>query len=165
MAVRLPALHACRPLPSRKISVIHFCYMLGRPQGHCAAGRIRWIERSNDPIGIRTRDFAACSVVPEQTSLPRAQEIIKCWTFFWIWKFVSWALKSLNFPLPLCFSIFRCRCDGDVFWRKCRCVSSRTFLASIQYFEPLSFHTELFKNKPWLLMSLYALYNSRQLKL
>jgi hypothetical protein len=44
---------------------------LSRPQGHCAAGRIRSIEKSND-IGNRTRDLPACSIVPQPTMLPRA---------------------------------------------------------------------------------------------
>jgi hypothetical protein len=36
------------------------------------AGRIRSIEKSNDLIGIRTRDLPACSIVPQPVTLPRA---------------------------------------------------------------------------------------------
>jgi hypothetical protein len=32
---------------------------------HSAAGRIRWIEKSNDLIGNQTRDLPACSIVPQ----------------------------------------------------------------------------------------------------
>jgi hypothetical protein len=63
MAVRLPALRAGLSLPPRKLPVTHFCYMLSRPQGHSAAGRVRSSEKSKDLIGIRTRDLPACSIV------------------------------------------------------------------------------------------------------
>jgi hypothetical protein len=49
----------------RKIPGTHFHQRLSRPQGHSAAGRIRSIEKSNDLIGIRTRDFPDCSIVPQ----------------------------------------------------------------------------------------------------
>jgi hypothetical protein len=38
--------------------------MLSRPQGHSAAGRIKLIEDSSDPILNRTRDLPVCSSVP-----------------------------------------------------------------------------------------------------
>jgi hypothetical protein len=41
-------------------------------RGHSAAGRIKSIEKLNDLIGNRTRDFPACSIVPKPTTLPRA---------------------------------------------------------------------------------------------
>jgi hypothetical protein len=44
--------HACYPLP------------LSRPQGHCAARRIRSIEKFGDLIGKRTRKLPACNVLP-----------------------------------------------------------------------------------------------------
>jgi hypothetical protein len=72
MAVKLSALCAGRPLPPRKIPGTHICQRLSRPQGHNAAGRIRSIEKSNDPIGNKTRDLPACSIVPQPTTLPRA---------------------------------------------------------------------------------------------
>jgi hypothetical protein len=72
MAVRLSAPRAGRPLPPRKIPGTHFCQRLSKPQGHSAAGRIRSIEKSNDLMGYETRDLAACSVVPQPTTLPRA---------------------------------------------------------------------------------------------
>jgi hypothetical protein len=46
--------------------------MLSRTQGHNAAGRIRWIEKSSDLIGFRSRDLPGCSVVPQPTTLPSA---------------------------------------------------------------------------------------------
>jgi hypothetical protein len=40
------------------------------------AGRIGSIEKSNDLVGNRTRDFAACSIMPQPTTLPRAPDDI-----------------------------------------------------------------------------------------
>ena len=53
----------------------HFCYRLIRPQGHSAYGRITSMKNSNDTIGNRTRDLPTCSVVPQQTALPRAPDM------------------------------------------------------------------------------------------
>jgi hypothetical protein len=36
------------------------------------AGRIKSIEKYNDLTGNRTRDFPACSIVSQSTTLPRA---------------------------------------------------------------------------------------------
>jgi hypothetical protein len=55
MAVRLLVLLAGRPLSPRKIP--------DTLQGHSAAGRIRLIEKSNDLIGIQTRDLTAYNIV------------------------------------------------------------------------------------------------------
>jgi hypothetical protein len=76
MAVRLSAPRPGRPLPPRKIPGTHFRQMLSGPQGHNSAGTIRPIEKPNDLIGIRTRDLPACSVVPQQATLPRAPYLI-----------------------------------------------------------------------------------------
>jgi hypothetical protein len=76
MAVRLSALRAGRPLPSRKIPGTHFCYRLSRLQCHSAAGRIRSIEKSSGLIGNRTRDLLACSIVAQPTTLARAPEML-----------------------------------------------------------------------------------------
>jgi hypothetical protein len=48
----------------------HFFYRLTRPQGHSAAGRIISMKNSNDTIGNRTRDFPACSAVPQPAAPP-----------------------------------------------------------------------------------------------
>jgi hypothetical protein len=42
-----------------------------------AAGRIRSIEKSNELIGNRTRNFPACNTVPQPTTLPHASAIQK----------------------------------------------------------------------------------------
>jgi hypothetical protein len=55
-----------------RILVLISVKRLSRPQGHSEAGRTRWIEKSNDLIGNRTRDLPACSIVPQLTTLPRA---------------------------------------------------------------------------------------------
>jgi hypothetical protein len=41
MAVRLSELRADRALPPGRSSGTHFCYELGKPQGHSAAENIR----------------------------------------------------------------------------------------------------------------------------
>jgi hypothetical protein len=60
------------PSAPRKIPGSHFCQRLSRIQNHSAAGRNRPIEKSNDLIGIRSRDLLACSIVPQPPTLPRA---------------------------------------------------------------------------------------------
>jgi hypothetical protein len=70
MAVRFSALRAGRSLPHRKMQVLISVKRLSRPQGHSAAGRIRSVEKSSDLIGNRTRDFPACSIMPQPTTLP-----------------------------------------------------------------------------------------------
>jgi hypothetical protein len=62
------ALRAGALYPPRKIPGTHFSQRLSGPQGHSAAGRIRSIEKSNDLIGIRSRDLPACSIVPQPTT-------------------------------------------------------------------------------------------------
>jgi hypothetical protein len=71
MGVSLLALCAGRATPPRKIPSTHFCSRLSRSQGHSTAGRIRSVEKSNDPIGNRSRDIPACSEVPQSTTLLR----------------------------------------------------------------------------------------------
>jgi hypothetical protein len=77
MAVKLSALRAGRPFTSQEIPGTHFRQKMSGPQGHSAAGRIRSIEKSNDLIGIRTRDLPACSIVPQPTTMPRALTVIQ----------------------------------------------------------------------------------------
>jgi hypothetical protein len=50
--------------PFRKISSIHFCSRMSRPQGHNAVERIRSIEKPNVLSGNRSRNLPACSIVP-----------------------------------------------------------------------------------------------------
>ena len=63
------------PLPPESIPGTHFWYILSRPQGHSAAGRIMSMKNSNATIGNRTRDLPTCSAVPQSTALPRAPVI------------------------------------------------------------------------------------------
>jgi hypothetical protein len=53
------------PLPPGYILGTHFIYRLSRPQGHIAVRRIMLMRNSDDPIGIRFRDFLVCSAVPQ----------------------------------------------------------------------------------------------------
>jgi hypothetical protein len=68
MAVRLPTLHASRPLPPRRFLELICVKRLHRPQCHSAAGRIRSVEKASG-IGSRTHDLPACSIVPQPTML------------------------------------------------------------------------------------------------
>jgi hypothetical protein len=85
------SLTRCSPFTPRKIPGTHFYYRLSRPQGHIAAGRIRSIEKSNGPIGNRTRDLPSCSIVPQPTTLPRVlkhcniQNYNCTCSFVWVW--------------------------------------------------------------------------------
>jgi len=51
----------------------NYSQRLSRPQTHSAAGMIKSMKNSNDTIGNRTRDLAACSAVPQLTASPRAK--------------------------------------------------------------------------------------------
>jgi hypothetical protein len=71
MAVRLSALRACRPIPPGRFLIFISVRGWVDPQGHSAAGRIRSIEKSNNIFGNRTHDLLTCSIVAQQTILPR----------------------------------------------------------------------------------------------
>jgi hypothetical protein len=60
-------------------------------QGHSAAGRISSNEKIH-LIGIRSRDLAVCSIVPQPTTLPRAPlRKIPFIKFYNVWlDFISW---------------------------------------------------------------------------
>jgi hypothetical protein len=60
-----------QPLPRGKIPGNHFCYRLNRLQGNSAAGRMKSMNNSNNPIANRTRNLSACGAVPLPTTLPR----------------------------------------------------------------------------------------------
>jgi hypothetical protein len=70
MAVRLSALCVGRPLPPGRF-LVHFLLQAQSTQDHSAAGRNRWIDKSNYLIGNETRDLPASSIVPQPTTLPR----------------------------------------------------------------------------------------------
>jgi len=65
--VRLSDLRTGRLYLPRNIPGTHFFQRLIRPQGPSAAGRIM----SSDTTGNRSRDFPACSAVPQPTAPPR----------------------------------------------------------------------------------------------
>jgi len=67
--VRLLALRTGRLYSPGNIPDTHFCYRLSQPQGYSAAGRIMSINISSETTGNRTRDFPACSAVPQLTLL------------------------------------------------------------------------------------------------
>jgi hypothetical protein len=49
---------------------------LSWPQGHSAAWRITPIKNSSDTIGNRTRDFSACSAVPQPNCVTACADVI-----------------------------------------------------------------------------------------
>jgi hypothetical protein len=71
MAVRLSALRAAALYPQEDF---WYVFMLGAEstQGYSATGRIRLVEKSSDLVGNQTRELAACSIVPQTNTLPRA---------------------------------------------------------------------------------------------
>jgi len=79
----LSALHTGRLYPQGNIHGTHFCYRLSRPKGHSRAGKTISMKNSNDTIGNRTRDLAACSPVPQPTAPPRADSYFVNFVFFY----------------------------------------------------------------------------------
>jgi hypothetical protein len=63
-------------LPPGNIPATYFCDRLSRPQDHSAAGRIMSMKNSSEFIGNRTRNFPACSAVPQPTAPQRVTELI-----------------------------------------------------------------------------------------
>jgi hypothetical protein len=64
----LSALPTGRLYSPGNIPGTHFCYRIGRPQGHSAAGRILSMKNSSDTIRKRTRALPACSAVLQPTA-------------------------------------------------------------------------------------------------
>jgi hypothetical protein len=52
------------------------------PKGRSVAGRIMSMKNSNDTIGNRTRDFPACTAVPQPTAPPRAPVLLLILPYF-----------------------------------------------------------------------------------
>ena len=74
----LSALRTGRLYPPRRYPWYSFLLLsLSRPEGHSATERIMSMTNSNDTIGNRTRDHAACTAVPQPTAPPRAPFILR----------------------------------------------------------------------------------------
>ena len=69
--VRLSALQTSHLYTQQDITGTHLCSRLSRPQGRNAAGRFHSEKNDNDPMGHRTRDLSARSVLPQPTALRR----------------------------------------------------------------------------------------------
>jgi hypothetical protein len=67
----LSALHTGRFYPQELFLVLISVKRLSQPQGQSATGRIMSMKNLNDKIEFRTRDFPACSAVPQPTALAR----------------------------------------------------------------------------------------------
>jgi hypothetical protein len=67
---RLATLRAGRFYHPGNIPGTHFCYRLGRPQGHSAAGMIMSMKNFSDNMVSRIRDLPACSSVLQRTTPP-----------------------------------------------------------------------------------------------
>ena len=73
--MKLPRLSAVRTghlYPPGNIPGTHFCWRMSRFQGHNTAGRIMSMVNPTDPIGNRTRDLPACSLLPLPTEPQRS---------------------------------------------------------------------------------------------
>jgi hypothetical protein len=58
------------PLPPVCTSGTHFCYRLGKLQGHRVAGRIKSVKNPNNPKGNQTYKILHCSTVSQPTVPP-----------------------------------------------------------------------------------------------
>jgi hypothetical protein len=67
---------AGRPLNQERFPGTHFCQSLSRPQGRCAAVRIKSINKSNYLIGNRTRSLRACITVSHSHYNRRVSRIL-----------------------------------------------------------------------------------------
>jgi hypothetical protein len=76
MVVRLSALRACPILLSRRFPVLISIKGLAGSRALVAAGKLRWIEKSNILVGNRTCDLPAFSIISQPTTLP--YDLIMC---------------------------------------------------------------------------------------
>jgi hypothetical protein len=72
MAVRLSALRAGRPLPPGKFQEYSWYSFLLEVEATPGLEGLGQLKKSNDLIGIRSRDLPACSIVSQPTTIPRA---------------------------------------------------------------------------------------------
>jgi hypothetical protein len=72
MTVRLSALCAGRLLPPGRFLVLVSVRGSVDPRAIVRLEGLGIFKKSNNLIGIRTRDLPACSIVPQPTALPRA---------------------------------------------------------------------------------------------
>jgi hypothetical protein len=74
--------YAMAALYPRKIPGSNLFFRLSRLQGHSVAGRIRWIEISNNLIGNRNHDLPTSCIVPHPTTLPRSWKSFNIYTLY-----------------------------------------------------------------------------------
>jgi hypothetical protein len=82
MAVRLSALRVGRPLPPGR-----FVVLISVREAESNPGRVRSIGEHSELIGNRTRDPAACSIVPQPTTVPRSTDNKIAWGYSDDWKY------------------------------------------------------------------------------
>jgi hypothetical protein len=91
MGVRLSALNAGNPLPTRRFLVLISVTDWGDPSAVVRLEGLGSTEKSNDLIANRTRDLSACRirVVLQPTTLPRVPQIIILGFIYFIYSFAS----------------------------------------------------------------------------
>jgi hypothetical protein len=72
MAARLSALRADRPLPPGRFLVLFSIGGWVDPRSIVRLKGFGQLKKSSDLNGNQTRDLPHCSIVPQQTTLPRA---------------------------------------------------------------------------------------------
>jgi hypothetical protein len=106
------------PFTPRKIPGTHFCWRLSHPQGHSAAGRISWIEKSSDFIGNRTHDLPTCSIVSQPITLPRTPKLLLCFIILYV-DYISITVSKLRRPTHYSV-LLRTVCTVSCVWLKSR---------------------------------------------
>ena len=85
-----------RPPYLQEIPFVLIFWRMSRLQGHTATGSIKSMKNLNDTIGNRTRDFRACSSVPQRIALPRAPLIVKDLSYFYTMVNTSFSSGGIN---------------------------------------------------------------------
>jgi hypothetical protein len=148
MEVNLSALRTCRALPQERLLVLISCQRSSQTQGHNAAVRMRYFEKSNNFVGKWTSNLLACSIVPQRNTLQHASA--------WNIMYMKWNMRNKTFyPFfyPIFFILFVC-CSAlrysHTVWHLGNCYLIQTF-----------FSHKLFASGPLLLTTQSATFSTQ----